>query len=112
MIKVTKIPKLHLAIVGLIVIIGTAIAVYLYLNIPVWYFNYNIGINLPSHLSEQERKQFTDRWQEILNMPDRGPNGSWLYNDIGILRSGYGDYKGAILAFKLARERNPQDPRF
>ena len=53
-----------------------------------------------------------DRWHEILNMPDRGRNDSLLYNDIGILRSGYGDYKGAIRAFKLARSKNPQDPRF
>lgn len=101
-----------LTIIGLIAIVATVIAVYLYFNIPIWYFNYNTGINLPSHLSEQERKQFADRWHEILNMPDRGRNDSLLYNDIGILRSGYGDYKGAIQAFKLARSKNPQDARF
>jgi len=104
--------KLRLTFVGLVVIIGAAIAVYFYLNIPLWYFKYDTGINLPSHLSEQERQQFTDRWHEILNMSDRGRNDSLLYNDIGILRSGYGDYQGAVRAFNLARSKNPQDARF
>ena len=104
--------KSHLTIIGLVIIVVVALTTYLYPQIPVWYFNYNTGINLPPHLSEQERQQYLNRWQEILSMPDRGPNDSLLYNDIGILRSGYGDYKGAVRAFKLAREKNPQDPRF
>jgi tetratricopeptide (TPR) repeat protein len=35
-----------------------------------------------------------------------------MYNNIGILRGSLKDYTGAIRAFKRAKRRNPEDPRF
>ena len=75
-------------------------------------FYYDTRLDLPSHLSEQEKQQYIDRWNEIMNSGNHGKNGSGLYNDIGITKSSYKDYEGAVKSFKLAIEKNPGDARF
>ncbi len=75
-------------------------------------FYYDTRIDLPSYLSEQEKQQYLDRWREAMNTTERGKNNSGIYNDIGILRSSFKDYNGAVRAFKLAISKNPEDPRF
>ncbi len=91
---------------GLIIIAG------LWFGVPQLKFYYDTRLSLPGYLSEQEKQQFQDRRQEIVSAPEHGKNNSGLYNDIGILRSGYKDYAGAVRAFKLAIAKNPNDPRF
>lgn len=94
-------------LMGLLIILTA-----LWFWIPKIKFYYDTRLTLPSYLSQQEKQQFTERWQEILNSTERGKNNSGLYNDIGILRVGYKDYAGAVTAFKLAISKNPEDARF
>ena len=101
-------PNLKLVLLGLVVTVGAVLA----LNGQRWYFDYNTRIDPPSYVSAQEKKRLMDERQKILQLDNKGPNDSLMYNDIGILRTGYGDYRGAVRAFKLARSKNPQDPRF
>lgn len=94
------------------IIATVVVLVALIIAIPKIRFYYDTRLVLPSYLSAQEKKQFLDRYHEIMTATDNGKNNSGLYNNIGILRSGYKDYTGAVSAFKRAISKNPGDPRF
>ncbi len=88
------------------------IAVAAFWLVPKIKYYYDTRLLLPSHLTEAEKKQRLDEWQQVMNNKEHGKNNSLLYNDIGILRAGVKDYNGAVSAFKLAIKRNPDDTRF
>ena len=104
--------RIRLVLLGIITVACAILATLFYFAVPVLYFDYNTRLDPPSYISEQEKKRLTEERQKILKMENKGPGDSLMYNDIGILRSGYGDYRGAIRAFTFARSSNPQDPRF
>ncbi len=89
-----------------------AAAVLLFFGLPKIYFDYNTSFTLPSGISDGDRQQYLERWQQIRQSQNPGKNNSLIYNDIGILRSGLKDYPGAVRAFKLAARLNPDDQRF
>lgn len=98
--------------IWLILVAGLIILSAVVFWLPKIKFYYDTRIILPDYLSEQEKQQYTDRWNGIMNSGDHGKNESGLYNDIGILRSSFKDYEGATRAFKLAISKNPEDARF
>lgn len=76
-------------------------------------FYYDTRLVVLKHFSAVERQQFYDRQKEVLqDKAAWGKNKSGLYNNIGIIRSGMGDYAGAESSFNKAISLEPNDPRF
>ena len=75
-------------------------------------FYENTRLVLPKDLKDDQKRDFLQQRQEIIQAKDHGKNNSLLYNDIGVLRMSLKDYKGAIRSFQLAIQKNPSDPRF
>ncbi len=94
-------------------ILGLIIIATLWFWMPKLKFYLDTSISLPSHLSAQEKHRFVDERNRIISDKESyGKNNSGLFNSIGILRSGFNDYSGAVNAFRLAIRKNPEDARF
>lgn len=106
-VRLKRYRRLCLALAVVLIILG------LWYWYPKWQFSRDTSIRIPSHYTEQEKKDFLDRRTEVLTHKDTwGRNNSGLYNSIGIIRSGLKDYAGAVDSFKKAIQKNPDDPRF
>ena len=96
---------------GVIAIVMVIVSLWLWW--PKWQFNSDTSIDIPKHYSEQESKEFLTRRDDVLRDKESwGKNNAGLYNNIGIIRSGMGEYSGAVSSFKKAIKKNPNDPRF
>ncbi len=99
--------KRILTVVGAMIAVGLAI-----FSIPKIAAQYDTYVDIPQHFTAQERNQVITRLNDIRNSLEKGKNNAGMYNNIGILRGGVKDYRGAIRAFKTAKARNPEDARF
>lgn len=99
--------KRLLVAIGALIVAGLAV-----FFVPKIAAQYDTYVAIPQHFTPQERDQVVARLNDIRNAPEKGKNSAGMYNNVGILRGSIKDYSGAIRAFKIAKARNPEDPRF
>ena len=79
-----------------------------------FYFTANPATSLkfPPDISQSEKTEYLKRRDAALHMKEPGKNNANIYNEIGSIRNAMKDYEGAVEAFRMAQNANPQDPGY